>query len=247
MRYLFFLALLANVSYFVWEWRTNALKPVAANLEEVTYYEHDILLVSEFEALQPDTQQALQQASINDKEIKPKKLLQPSKSSMENLICFNFGPFEDKTEILQWAEQNNLKAEDISFHLKDVEVITGYLLFYPPADSLIKAQENVVILEAKGVENLWLYKFGDMKGAISLGFFNTEAQAKESQMALKKIGVDSSIKTHSKVKAHTFATITWKNNAGVSQIIASYKEKFPEQQVLQLTECLITKSKELVE
>jgi hypothetical protein len=79
-----------------------------------------------------------------------------------------------------------------------------------------------------------------MKGAISLGFYDTETRAKKIRKALEKSGVDAKIKTHSKVKNHTFAQIAWKKSEQeIRKFIASYKEKFSDQKIEKLPECSV--------
>ena len=154
------------------------------------------------------------------------------------LVCFEIGPFDDTKQILKWNEENSVKTENITFTVKDLKVVSGYMVYYPAAETALQGEENIAILEAKGVSDLWLFKFGNMKGAISLGFHDTEVTAMQALKEFEKLGVDAKIKAHSKVKNYTFARITW--NIGeqeASKLIASYQEKFPDQKVEKLMDC----------
>ncbi len=207
MRYLFFLVLLVNVIFYFWHWRTEVLKPlIEPSVEELN---RQILLLSEVN--DPNMQQPV---SAND---------------VYQMICYEAGPFDNKQEILDWNKQNLVEAENIVFHFKDVEVVDGYLLFYPAPESLAKAEENVAILEAKGVNDLWLFRFGEMKGAISLGFYDTAKQAIHAQEILEKLGVSAKIKKHAMVRNHIFSRIIWKgNDQKIEKIVADFKGKFPD-------------------
>ena len=232
MRYLFFLVLLGNVIFYVWEWRTAALKPLLLPAKESIVFEHQILLLSEIQPRQEEQVNGEQEPPYTD---------QLSPQDLENkLVCFEVGPFDNKDQFLEWNVKNLIKAKNISFYLKGVEIVSGYLVYYPAAKTTQQAEENVAVLESKGVDNLWLFKFGDMKGAISLGFYDTEIRAKKIRKALEKSGVDAKIKTHSKVKNHTFAQIAWKKSEQeIRKFIASYKEKFSDQKIEKLPECSI--------
>jgi len=240
MRYLFFLVLLGNVIFYVWEWRTAALKPLLLPAKESITFEHKILLLSEIQPVQKTGKSQLQEQQVGRVQESP-YTDQISPQDLENeLVCFEVGPFDNKDQFLEWNEKNLIKAKNISFHLKDIEIVSGYLVYYPAAETTLQAEDNVAILESKGVDNLWLFKFGDMKGAISLGFYDTEARAKQIRKSLEKSGVDAKIKTHSKVKNHTFARIAWnKNEPEISKFIASYKKKFSDHEVEKLPECSI--------
>jgi hypothetical protein len=222
--------------FYVWEWRTDALKPVPVGEKDAKEYAHQIVLLSEVQTTKKISEDQ-QQEQAN----RPPEVLAPPDSKME-LVCFEIGPFDDTNKILKWNEQNSVKAENITFTVKDLKVVSGYMVYYPAAETALQAEENIAILEAKGVSDLWLFKFGEMKGAISLGFHNTEARANQALKVLEKLGVDAKIKTHSKVKNYTFARITW-NIGGqeANKLIANYKEKFPDQKVEKLVDCSIVK------
>ena len=240
MRYLFFLVLLGNVIFYVWQLRTAVLKPLTEPVKESSSFEHQILLLSEIQSPQED----------GLKSQLPEQLEEPQKNSdndsleLQNpeneSICFETGPFDDKELILAWDAQNPVQAENVSFNIKDIEIVSGYMVYYPAAKTILQAEENIANLEAKGLGNLWLFKFGDMKSAISIGFYDEQAEAQKILKNLEKLGVDAKIKAHSKVKNHTFAQITWTiDKREVSALIADYKENFPDQKVEILRECSI--------
>lgn len=220
MRYLFFLVLLANVIFYFWHWRSEALKPISESASVASDYEHQIYLLTE---VQPEVQQAKS----------PSELPSASEKAHRKIMCYEVGPFENKQEILDWDKQNPIRAENIVFHFKDVEVVDGYLLYYPAPATLALAEDNVAILEAKGVKDLWLFRFGDMKGAISLGFYDTAQQAIHAQEALEKIGVDAKIKKHVMVKKHIFVQISWKPEGhAIKELLADFQAKYPDKSLL---------------
>lgn len=243
MRYLFFLVLLVNVIFYVWEWRTAVMKPLFLPAKESKDFEHQILLLSEIQDIQKKSKSQLQEQQLS-KISEPPYRDQLSPQDLKNeLVCLEVGPFDNKDQFLEWNVKNLIKAKNISFYLKDVEIVSGYLVYYPAAETALQAEDNVAILESKGVDNLWLFKFGDMKGAISLGFYDTETRAEQIRKSLAKSGVDAKIKTHSKVKNHTFAQIAWKKSEQeIRRFIASYKEKFSDQKIEKLPECSISNS-----
>jgi hypothetical protein len=241
MRYLFYLVLLGNVFFYVWQLRTAALKPLTEPVKESNSFEHQILLLSETQSLQED---GLKSQLPEQSEEPQKKTSDDSLAILDpenELICFETGPFDDKELVLVWDAQNPIRAENLSFNIKDIEIVSGYVVYYPAAKTILQAEENIANLGAKGLGNLWLFKFGDMKGAISIGFYDDEAEAKQILKNLEKLGVDAKIKAHSKVKNHTFAQITWNiDKREVSALIADYKENFPDHKVERLKECSIS-------
>jgi hypothetical protein len=216
MRYLFFLVLLANVIFYFWHWRTEALKPlIEPNVSKLSQSNQQIFLLSEVEDLAIQPYQANEQAISAD--------------NAAEMVCYEAGPFANKQEVLEWDEQNLIKSENMTFQFKDVEVVDGYLLFYPAPETLVKAEENVAILEAKGVNDLWLFRFGNMKGAISLGFYDSAKQAIHAQEILEKLGVDAKIRKHAMPKNHIFSRIIWRgDDQKINELVASFKEKFPD-------------------
>ncbi len=210
MRYLFFLVLLANVIFYFWQWRSEAIKPlIEPSISELNHRNQQILLLSEVKDV-----------------VRQQPILAENATE---IACYEAGPFESKQEMLLWDKQNQIKAENITFQFKDVEVVDGYLLYYPAPETLAKAEENVAILEAKGVKDLWLFRFGDMKGAISLGFYDTAKQAIHAQEALEKLGVDAKIRKHAMVKNHIFSRIIWKvDDQKINELVASFRQKFPD-------------------
>jgi len=63
---------------------------------------------------------------------------------------------------------------------KPTEVENGYLILYPPADSLEAAQANRKMLVEKGFKDAWVMEQGENRHAISLAVVHNKGRAEEA-------------------------------------------------------------------
>lgn len=122
----------------------------------------------------------------------------PSKSEIEtekpsNIeVCYEVGPFSSRKQLQQWLESQGIKDRPEIFN-KEAQVVSSYLVYYPAADTFEESQRNVEMLKSKGVEEYWLFKQGDMVGAISVGLFREKPHAEKLFRKLNDDGINVKI------------------------------------------------------
>jgi hypothetical protein len=127
--------------------------------------------------------------------------LGPTKVATLADVCVEWGPLSDgdKARALTTLEPLDLSR---LISQKKVEVVTNYWLYIPPAANKPAADRRVAELKAQGLKDLLLVDSGPQRLAISLGAFQTEAEAQTHLDALSTQGVKGA-----KVGARTQAVV----------------------------------------
>jgi hypothetical protein len=114
--------------------------------------------------------------------------LGPTKVATLADVCVEWGPLSDgdKARALTTLEPLDLSR---LISQKKVEVVTNYWLYIPPAANKPAADRHVAELKAQGLKDLLLVDSGPQRLAISLGAFQTEAEAQTHLDALSAQGV----------------------------------------------------------
>ncbi len=229
MKFWFFIVVLANLMFFLWEMQKEALNKVSNQTLPSLQNEKQILLVSELAENQREASKVIitvqsvakDEVSITDvpnkiketmletgilerkgrtevsKEKSNIKTAKPENSSIaivktnnDNLIntevvekemnCYEIGPFMNEKEVSEWLQKNNSHVID-SFEIfkKDRQQLSSYLVYYPAAETYAESRKNQQMLKEKGITDLWLFRKGDMRGAISLGLFKKKKRAEK--------------------------------------------------------------------
>jgi len=105
-----------------------------------------------------------------------------------NRQCFSLGPFhtiedKDQTRLLLLEVSNR-----ISERQTQALVEKGYWVFMPPYESLLEANQVLFTLQALGLEDTSIVYDGDLKNAISLGYFMRQENAIRRQKGLEDRG-----------------------------------------------------------
>ncbi len=107
------------------------------------------------------------------------------------LKCYEIGPFKNKREMNAWLEQQHINAGDSQPYAKKQqgEQVT-YLVYLPAAETFEQSIKNQTMLREKGVSDLWLFRKGQMRGAVSLGLFRKKTRAERLVQVLAGKGVE---------------------------------------------------------
>ena len=116
--------------------------------------------------------------------------LNPELPVLEKRICYQIGPFANNDAIEAWANLNSIKPEMLKIVKKDRQVVSSHLVYYPAAKQYQQSKKNVGMLKGKGITDLWLFRKGEMRGAISLGLFVKESRALSLKRNLLKKGIN---------------------------------------------------------
>lgn len=154
------------------------------------------------------------------------------KNSGENpVICYEIGPFASDKAYQAWINQLTAVKDNIKPVIKDEQVVSDYLVYYPAAETLIQAEANMQMLKDHGVNDLWLLRTGEEKGQISLGVFNKEERALIMKNQLLAKGINAEVKARYKSKPQKYALIQGDNK--IMDSLAVLKKAHPEFTVIQ--------------
>jgi len=102
-----------------------------------------------------------------------------------NRLCFSLGPFhssKDRNEV-------RISLLEVSASMTEREtqalVEKGYWVFLPPYASLLEANQVLLSLQALGLKDIAVIYDGDLKNAISLGYFMRQENALKRKKGLE--------------------------------------------------------------
>jgi len=90
-------------------------------------------------------------------------------------MCFTFGPFPDSRQIRDlraWFEERHVRVQQRAEKDRENQLFWIYLA---PQDSLGGAMQAIADLKKKGIKDYRLIETGDLRHAISLGLYSTQA------------------------------------------------------------------------
>ena len=111
-----------------------------------------------------------------------------------NRQCFSLGPFhssEDKDEF-------RLLLQEVSTRINERQtealVEKGYWVFIAPYDSLLEANQELISLQALGLEDIGVVFDGKWKNAISMGYFMRQENAQQRKESVENRGYETLIR-----------------------------------------------------
>ena len=128
------------------------------------------------------------------------------------LLCYEIGPFKNMKILSAWLKDNNIAADNSERIYKKQQVVSTYLVYYPAAETYAESWENQKILKEKGITDLWLFRKGGMKGAISLGLFSKKQRAVKFVNHLVEKGIYAEWKERFKNEKSLFARVSMQGN-----------------------------------
>ena len=95
-----------------------------------------------------------------------------------NNICYRLLPKSNSTEMQSLADNDfyRLRIEE-----DDENIVSNYLLLAPAMNTMIESAQLEQQLKRQGLNNLWLFKSGELQGKIALGLFRSEDDALAAQ------------------------------------------------------------------
>ncbi len=121
-------------------------------------------------------------------------------SEMEE-TCFSYGPFPDdqqSKDLIAWFEEHKVAVQQRLEGDKENRLFWIYLAQQDSRGSAIKAIED---LKSKGIQDYQLIDTGDLKNAISLGLFSTQAAVNRRLNELKARGYQPVVVPYRDTKA----------------------------------------------
>jgi hypothetical protein len=125
----------------------------------------------------------------------------PDEIKPERIMCFSYGPFTDSRQtedLMTWFQQQRVAAQQRLETEKDNQLFWIYLKPQASRDSAIQAIED---LKSKGITDYRLIETGDLRNAISLGLFSTQASVNRRLNELKNKGYQPVVVPYRDAKA----------------------------------------------
>jgi len=144
----------------------------------------------------------------------------------KQLFCYQAGPFLDEKALNDWAMTNAQKASSVTHLNKDVQTATTFLVYYPKSESYEQSKRNIQMLKRKGISDFWLFRKGELKGAISLGLFAKESRALVLQKKFSKTGLKVEIMPRYKTASVWYAKIYSDTKLTEQSMRISEKQEF---------------------
>jgi len=110
------------------------------------------------------------------------------KQELEKTLCFSYGPFPDveqAKDVKKWFEQKHIKVMQRLDKSQEHQLFWIYLA---PSDTRASAIAAIEDLKNKGVSDFRLINSGDLRNAISLGLFSSQASVNRRLNELKNKG-----------------------------------------------------------
>lgn len=200
MKYLFYLLLLGNVVFYLWETGVGRERTKVEQRELALPDETErLVLLGELPeaqkkaqgtsplpqiARQQDKSEPAVSASI-EPQVEEKVSPQPSPAptAKPDPNCFLFGPLASEVQARRALGElkPQLTTGDVDVVNRPAETIGGYWVLYPKAENLDAARINRRMLMDKGIRDIWLFDKGEMVGAISLGLYHSQQRAEAAQ------------------------------------------------------------------
>ena len=165
-------------------------KPLTQDSENLTTADQTNSTVT---TIEPEEKAIIQES--NKEEVSIKSVFNNNEPEIKQTepvktFCYRAGPFVDHGALNAWSKLNKINVDSLSQIKKDRKVDIRYLVYYPAEENFSKSRENIQILNRMGITDLWLFRKGKLKGAISLGLFAKERSALLLQEKFVNMGLD---------------------------------------------------------
>lgn len=152
--------------------------------------------------------------------------------------CVQFGPLSDMQGFIKWLNSLSFKATHFKQFNQEEQVISSYLVYYPAAETYAASKANLKLLQEQGQTDLWLFRKGDMRGAISLGLFSQQSRALRIKEKLIKQGIAVEMRPRYKTVKQDFAKLKWRiTEQDIKQILESWQQTQPGEDFKLLPDC----------
>jgi len=217
MKIFFYLLATVNIAFFMWEVKQGAFtKPPVPNEISKAVTPEPIVLVSEL--------------AKDDSSLASDNLVKGS-----SIRCYLAGPFSNQSSYRKWLKNLRMDPKNVTLTSKDDLTIDGYIVFYPAAETMEKAQENIKMLKAKGVDDVWLFDSGEQKAEIALGSFNDEDRAMLMKKEMLAKGIAAEVKPKFKSKIQHYVGLKGDNK--LLETIQDLKASFPQVELEIVDQC----------
>lgn len=129
-------------------------------------------------------------------------------------ICYRVSPFKDEKSALNFQKETESVVQSELVEQRVTEN-RGYWALYPAAQNMAQAKMNVRWLKENGVSDLWLFRKGENRGAISLGLFKKRQGAEKIKEKLLKKGIKIEIRMFAVSTTEFSLKLSWDGDAAI--------------------------------
>jgi hypothetical protein len=208
MKYLFFLLVLVNLVFFLWETGIGRSPKQKDNAQSSS--EERIVMVKELP--KPSVAPALEETkpvttpppTMAPTPAPTEPHSQPAAAPQENTAaapavpdnsaqsCYRLGPYDSPRKAQ--AALRSLASRQAQVVKSAIEAEKGFLVVYPAAESTETARANLKMLSERGLKDLWLIQGGENHNAISLAAVSDKSRAEQALERFHGLGIEAEIK-----------------------------------------------------
>jgi hypothetical protein len=204
MKYVFYLLLLTNVVFFLWEEnfgaarrtrQTTSLQSVGGETPERIVLIEELPVVSK-KATAPASTPAENApvAEVPPVSIQaPEPPLAPAPESGAIPACYRIGPFASENDARERLNGFQSRDRDLDVRIEPLERVENFLVLYPKSETPERLQADKKRLFESGIKDMWVVDKGAMQGSISLGSFKKRERAEVALRDLQKKGINAEI------------------------------------------------------
>lgn len=220
----FFLLIVINVSYFMWQYHQGAFEYAT---EAPLINKEPMLLISELtklqgeavvqkESLNNSTRAVTEKSSADDQQALPKMPINQQNASNAKLatdhllpaiVCYEAGPFADSRAYNAWVSLVKENKNSLIPIEKNEQIIASYMVYYPVENGREQAELILKMLKSYGMKDMLLQRLDNGQAEISLGVFNSEGRALILKDQLHAKGLEIQIKPRYKTKTRKYVRI----------------------------------------
>jgi len=215
MKYLFFLLILFNLVFYLWETGVGRTRTQQAQSTAPNPPKENIVLLKGSAGKPTEPAAPTAPAEIVDSRHKEENQATSSPittEQQENLAtaaseakptsaengetCHWLGSFSSLKKAQIALKALGIPSNPVKPIKKPTETENGYSLLYPAAINLQEAQANRKMLAEKGFKDAWLVENGENQYAISLAYLTNKERANEALARYQSQGIAAELKPH---------------------------------------------------
>lgn len=173
MKWIIYLLLLANISFFAWHYQAVSRDERRAQAEQQNRLEGAVRLVM----------------------LKEAKTRPESESKTRSPQCRSLGPFDKRTQAEKIENLLQEQGVPVNLRVSNEARRKGYWVYLQPAASRDAARKMAQKLKKEHrIKDIFIVATGDKKNGISLGVFSKFELAYRRQAEIRKLGFDAQLK-----------------------------------------------------
>lgn len=195
MKSIFFVMLLANLGYFVWQTRYAEPEeaPITTTQAPIPGHVNRLLMLSEFDA----GELRARASSIAEKGTGPAssegRAAAGEAERVVDGICFSIGPLSSQEDVERIGVWLSSRGGDPRLREGERREISVFWVYFPPFPSREIATKRVSSMREAQIEDIYVIPRGDMTNAVSLGLYSRRTSLDRRLAELRGKGYEPSI------------------------------------------------------